>query len=117
MLLANCLFFGGAIVAILGLLNVINFSKMSTVKFIICAILVVGGAACCMVGHTQRQNIKVSYEVVENITTNNDGTAFRVTLKAGANSTILYLDKDEAAKFVKGQTVELTKKEIKELSN
>ena len=116
MLLANCLFFGGAIAAILGIINIINFSKASIVKVIICGVLIVGGAGCCLVGNSQRQNTKVAYEVYEVTATNNDGTNYRVTLKAGSNSTILYLDKEDADKFVQGETVKLTKQELKKLT-
>lgn len=116
MLLANCLFFGGAIAAVLGIINIINFSKVSIAKVIICGVFIVGGAACCLTGNAKRQNIKVAYEVYEVIATNNDGTNYRVTLKAGTNSTILYLDKEDADKFVQGETVELTKQELKKLT-
>ena len=113
MLLANCLFFGGAIAAILGIINIINFSKASIAKVIICGVLIVGGAGCCLVGNSKRQNTKIMYEVSE---VTELKTNYRVKLEAGSNSTILYLDKEDADKFVQGETVELTKQELKKLT-
>lgn len=113
MLIANVLFFGGFILAAIGLINLTAFDG-SIKRIIICIILILIGLFVGFEGDYKRNNIKIEYEVIENIPTNNDGTRYRVVLKAGSDSTILYLSKEEAEDFSVGEVVNMSKTQLKE---
>ena len=111
MLLANCLFFGGAIATVIGVINIINFSKSSIAKIIICAVLIIGGASCCLVGNAQRQNRKTVYEVNKIIELSK--SSYQVTLKAENGTEFFVCIKPEYInEFTVGGTVEFTSKEL-----
>lgn len=112
-MLANILFYGGIVIAIIGGLGIIRFDG-SIKRIVICGIMILTGLACLAVGQGKRNNIPVEYEVYEVQALNNDNTQYRVTLKAGGNSTILYVDSEEVQAFKQGEKIELTKPQIKE---
>lgn len=112
-MLANILFFGGIGIAIIGGLGIIRFDG-SIKRVIICGILILTGLICLLIGQGKRDNVPIKYQIYEVVAVNTDSTKHRVTLKAGGNSTILYVDSDEIEKFKQGETIELTKPQIKQ---
>lgn len=97
-MLANILFWGGIVVAVLGGINIIRFDG-SIKRVIVSAVAIIAGLACLAVGQGQRNNIPVEYQITEVQALNNDNSKYRVTLKAGSNSTILYVDANEVGNF------------------
>lgn len=112
-MLGNILFYGGIVIVIIGGLGIIRFDG-SIKRIVICALLIIVGLVCSAIGQGKRNSIPIEYEVVEVQALNNNNTQYRVTLKAGSNSTILYVDDKEVKNFVEGGTIELTKPQLKE---
>lgn len=112
-MLANILFYGGIAIAIIGGLGIIRFDG-SIKRIVICALLIIVGLVCSAIGQGKRNSIPIEYEIVEVQALNNNNTQYRVTLKVGSNSTILYVDDKEVKNFVEGGTIELTKPQLKE---
>lgn len=112
-MLANILFYGGIGIAIIGGLGIIRFDG-SIKRIVICALLIIAGLVCSAIGQVKRNSIPIEYEITEVQALNNNNTQYRVTLKAGSNSTILYVDDEEVKNFVEGGTIELTKPQLKE---
>ena len=112
-MLVNILFYGGIVIAIIGSLGIIRFDG-SIKRIVICSLLIIAGLVCSAIGQGKRNSIPIEYEIVEVQALNNNNTQYRVTLKAGSNSTILYVDDEEVKNFVEGGTIELTKLQLKE---
>lgn len=112
-MLGNILFYGGIGIAIIGGLGIIRFDG-SIKRVIICGAMIIAGLACLAVGQGKRNTAPIKYEIVEVQSLNNNDTQYRVTLKAGGNSTILYVDNEEVKDFVEGGTIELTAPQLKE---
>lgn len=112
-MLANILFYGGIVIAIIGGLGIIRFDG-AIKRIVICALLIIAGLVCSAIGQGKRNTVSIEYEIVEVQALNNNNTQYRVTLKAGSNSTILYIDDKEVKDFIEGGTIELTKPQLKE---
>ena len=114
-MVGNILFFGGIAVAIIGGIGIIKIDG-SMVRAIICGAMILIGVGCGIFGYDQRTNKPIEYTITEVVETNTTGTAFRVTLTAGSNSTIVYTDDIGVEKFKDKSTITLTKREIEALS-
>ena len=112
-MLANILFWGGIIVAIIGGISIIRFDGSIT-RVVCSGLAVLLGLSCLGIGNAKKNNTPVDYQIVEVQPLNNDNTKYRITLKAGTNSTIIYVDNEEVKNFKQGGIISLTKNQIEE---
>lgn len=110
-MVGNILFFGGIIAAIIGGIGIIRIDGSIT-RAIVCGCLIVIGIGCGIFGYDQRTNKPVEYTISEVVETNTTGTAYRITLVSGSNSTIIYTDNIGAEQFKDKTTITLTKREL-----
>lgn len=111
--IANILFYGGLFLGILGLLFIIRMDG-SVKRVIACTIMVALGLTGVLVGNGMKNAQKVEYTVKEVIAVNTEATKYRVVLVAGGNSTVLYMDRENSQNFKEGETIEMSKNQIKE---
>lgn len=110
-MLGSILFFGGIILAVIGGIMIIRFDG-SIKRAVICGLMILIGASAGFAGYHIRETQPTEYNVVEVISVNSNDSQYRITLKAGVESTIIYCTPEKAEKFKQGETVSLTKAEL-----
>lgn len=109
---------GSALLAVLGLLLLLNHGKIVTIIFGI--LFLAGGLGGVKVGYDLDQTTEAEYTVTEitAVTARDTGNQYRVTLKnsAGVESWI-YVQEDNLYRFPKEETITITKAEIKRYSS
>jgi len=104
----------GFILAILGGINIIRFDG-SIKRATVCSIMIMTGLVFIMWGDSQRKKVPIDYEVVQIQVVDLNDSKYRVTLKSGVNSTVIYVDKAKVGTIKEGDTIALTKEELEEL--
>lgn len=104
----------GGLVALLGALLLINHNGGA--KIIIGIVMAALGLAGVGVGYTLDQRVEVTYTVAEitEVSARDTNNEYRVTLKSeGGTDTWIYVNDNQLAAFPKGESVTLTKRQIK----
>ena len=104
----------GFILAILGGLNIIRFDG-SIKRAAVCSVMIMMGLVFIMWGDSQRRKVPIDYEVIQVQVVDLSGSKYRVTLKSGVNSTVIYVDRTKVGTIKEGDTITLTKEELEEL--
>lgn len=110
MVIANILFWVGVILLLIGGVNVIRVDG-SMKRVIACLVLLFIGGISLYAGVDIKNGIPVEYTITEVTKLNNN---IRVNLKSDGRTFPIYVPLSEEDKYVKGETIELTQKQIKE---
>ena len=109
---------GGALVAVLGLLLLLNHGKTVTIIFGI--LLLVVGLSAGKFGYDLDQTTEVQYTVTEvtAITAKDTNNNYRVTIKNEAGvETWIYVTEENLYRFPKDEVVTMTKEQVKRYSS
>jgi hypothetical protein len=113
--LGICIMVAGGLVALIGILLLVNHGTPA--KVIIGVVLGALGLGAVGVGYTLDQSIEVNYTVsgIMKLSDRGDGTdEYRVTLKdEKGTSTWIYLNDSTIAAFPEGKEVTMTKRQVK----
>lgn len=102
----------GVILLIIGILGIIRFDG-SVKRIVVCAILIVAGLAASVFGYYKKNYVQTEYTVtIEDISANDNSKQYRVTLGAGSNSTIIFVDETQLKDFEGKTTITMTEAEI-----
>ena len=107
-----------ALVALLGLLILLNHGRNSTI--IAGILLLVIGLSGAKVGYDMDQTTKVEYTVTEitAVTARDTGNNYRVTLKDSSGvETWIYVPEENLSRFPKDEKITMTKEQVKSYSN
>jgi len=108
---------GGALVAVLGLLLLLNHGRIATIIFGI--LFLVAGLCAAKVGYDLDQTTQEEYTVTEitAVTARDTNNNYRVTLKNEAGvETWIYVNDDNLYRFPLDETITITKEQIKRYS-
>lgn len=116
--LGMLLLIAGILFTILGLLLLFNHGKLITIIFGILFLLIgLGGAKF---GYDLDQDVTVEYTVTEitAVTARDDNDNYRITIKDSSGvETWLYITTDDLSRFPQGETIVITKGELKKYRN
>ena len=102
----------GVFLLIVGSVGIIRFDG-SIKRIVVCGILIVAALAGAAFGCYHKNYVKVEYNVViDDVSANDNSKQYRVTLTAGKDSTIIFVDENEIKEFEGKDTIEMTGSEI-----
>lgn len=107
----------GALVAVLGLLLLLNHGKTATIIFGVLFLL--AGLCATKVGYDMDQTTEVEYTITEitAVTERDNNNNYRITLKNSAGvETWIYVNDDNLSRFPKDETIKITKEQVKRYS-